>query len=434
MTEFSGEENARTNSRGRDWRIFGYFAPLTLLVTLISPNGNLADIAVTFMLKDRLHASATQVSLFRLIVTLPLLASVFIGLARDHWNPLGRRDRGHILIFATLTAAAYAAMSLASLSYASLVAGVLAANILMLFVNGAHQGLLALIGQENRMSGRLAVVWNTVAYVPVVGGSFLGGVFAERVSPAATFMILGAASGLLALFALWKPAAVFDHAYDQPAAKAGRLWADVRRLLRSRAIYAPILLPFLYNFTPGFVTPLQFHITNELHASPSVYGEFVSLYFVGFTPFFLLYGWLLSRVSFRLLLWVGLAIAGPNLAILPFVRSAGVLLAIAAPMGAFAAIGWCAICDLAIRSCPRGLQGTLMLLTGAAGVLGYRFSDVLGARLYDIAPASGFTFGIGISVISSLLCLPVILLVPRDVMQIREGVGPTAADVALATD
>ena len=432
MPEF-GRSTTGDSARAHNWRIFGYFAPLTLLVTLISPYGNLADIAVTFMLKDRLHASATQVSLFRLVVTLPLLASVLIGLARDHWNPLGRRDRGHILIFAALTAAAYAAMSVASLSYASLIAGMLAANILMLFVNGAHQGLLALIGQENRMSGRLAVVWNTVSYVPVVGGSFLGGVFAESVSPAATFMVLAAASTVLAFFAIWKPAAVFDHAYDQPAAKAGRLWADVRRLLRSRAIYAPILLPFLYNFTPGFVTPLQYHITNELHAPPSVYGDFVSLYFVGFTPFFLAYGWLLGRVSFRVLLWAGLAIAGPNLAILPFVHSAGVLLAIAAPMGAFAAIGWCAICDLAIRSCPRGLQGTLMLLTAAAGVLGFRLSDVLGARMYDVAPTVGFTLGIGISIVSSLLCLPVILLVPRDVMQIQEGVGPMPADAARAT-
>ena len=324
-------------------------------------------------------------------------------------------------------------MSSANLSFSSLVAGVLVANILMLFLNGAHQGLLALIGQENRMSGRLTVVWQTVSNVPVVGGAFLGGVFAEKVSPTATFQILGAASAGLALFALYRPAAVFDNAYDQLAAKAGNLWADVRRLARSRAIYAPILLPFLFNFSPGFVTPLQFHITNELHAPPSVYGEFVSLYFVGFTPFILLYGWLLKRVSFRVLLWVGVSIAAPNLAILLFVRSPGLLVAIAPTMGALAAVGWCAICDLAIRSCPRGLQGTLMLLTAASGVLGYRFSDLLGARLYDIAPTAGFTLGIGISVLTCFLCLPVILLVPRDIMEIREGTRQSAAGDEHAT-
>lgn len=421
--------SAHDPSRGppaATWRIFGYFAPLTLLVALTSPHGNLADIAVTFMLKDRLHASATQVSLFRLFVTLPLLASVLIGLARDHWNPLGWRDRGHILIFAGLAAVAYAAMGTLPLSFPSLVAGMLAANVLMLFVTAAHQGLLALIGQENAMSGRLTAVWQGVSYVPVVGGAFLGGVFAEQVSPTGTFMVLGGASAALALFALWRPRAVFDHAYDQPAARAGRLGADVRRLLRTRAAYAPVLLPFLFNFTPGFNTPLLFHITNELHGAPSVYGDFFSLYFVGFTPLFLLYGWLVSRISFRWLLWFGLAIAGPNGAILPFIHSPAVLLWIAAPMGAMAAIGWCAICDLAIRSCPRGLQGTLMLLASAAGVLGYRFSDVLGARLYDLAPTAGFNLGIAISVFANLMCLPVALLVPRVVMEMREGDVPAS--------
>lgn len=425
--EAAGGEPAE--ARARSWRIFGYFAPLTLLVALTSPHGNLADIAVTFMLKDELKASATQISLFRLFVTLPLLASVLFGLARDHWNPLGWRDRGHILIFAALAAVAYLVMGVAPLSFPGLLAGILAANVLMLFVTAAHQGLLALIGQENRMSGRLTVVWQGVSYVPVVGGSFLGGVFAEKVAPSTTFLVLGVASAALALLALWKPAAVYDHAYDRPAARAGRLGADVGRLLRSRAVYAPILLPFLYNFTPGFVTPLQFHITNDLHAPDSAYGDFFSLYYLGFTPLFLLYGWLVTRVSFRKLLWFGLATGGPNIAVLPFVHSADVLLAIAAPMGAFAAIGWCAICDLAIRSCPRGLQGTLMLLTSAAGVLGYRFSDVLGARLYDLAPTSGFSLGIAISICSSLICLPVALLVPRDVMEIREGRNPEGADV-----
>ncbi|MFX9008143.1 hypothetical protein ABTN33_19735, partial [Acinetobacter baumannii] len=89
------------------WAILGYFAPLILLATLIQPTGNLADIAVTFMLKDRLHASATQVSTFRLVSSLPLVLAFLIGMVRDHWNPLGRRDRGHLLIFASLSAGAF---------------------------------------------------------------------------------------------------------------------------------------------------------------------------------------------------------------------------------------------------------------------------------------------------------------------------------------
>jgi hypothetical protein len=50
------------------------------------------------MLKGWFHASATQVSLLRLVVTPPLLASVLVGLAHDHGNPSGWGDRGPSVI------------------------------------------------------------------------------------------------------------------------------------------------------------------------------------------------------------------------------------------------------------------------------------------------------------------------------------------------
>lgn len=409
------------------WAILGYFAPLILLATLIQPTGNLADIAVTFMLKDRLHASATQVSTFRLVSSLPLVLAFLIGMVRDHWNPLGRRDRGHLLIFASLSAGAFAALGFTPVGFNTLLVGIFGINVLVLFVAAAQGGLMALIGQERRMSGRLAVVYNVVANVPVVGGAFLGGIFAERVSPAATFGVLAMASAATALFALWKPRAIFDHVYDQPAAATGDLMGDVVRLFRTRSIYAPVLMIFCWNFAPAFVTPLQYHVTNELHASQSVYADFVALYFVGFFPFYLLYGVLLRRVAFRWLLWVGVAIGVPNLAIFYLVHTPDQLLALAVPMGALAAVGSCAMTDLSIRSCPRGLQGAMMLMTGTAMVLGYRTSDLLGSWLYDRSPTAGFDFAVAINVFASALCLPLILLVPRHVMEVREGMGVSPA-------
>src|SRR6516165_2832169 len=80
---------ARTN------RIFLYFTPLTLPGYLVLPHGYFLDIATTYMLKDRLHASASLVSLFRLLTAAPVYASIVFGLTRDLWNPLGLRDRGY---------------------------------------------------------------------------------------------------------------------------------------------------------------------------------------------------------------------------------------------------------------------------------------------------------------------------------------------------
>lgn len=49
-----------------------YFGPLTLLIYLVLPHGWLLDIVTSYMLKNQLHATATQVSLFRLFTALPV--------------------------------------------------------------------------------------------------------------------------------------------------------------------------------------------------------------------------------------------------------------------------------------------------------------------------------------------------------------------------
>ncbi len=86
-------------------QIYLYFGSLTLLWYLTAPE-NLADIPTAFILKDHLHASALQVSAFRLLAGIPLYFCFVPGLLRDLWSPFGLKDRGFFLLFAPLTAAA----------------------------------------------------------------------------------------------------------------------------------------------------------------------------------------------------------------------------------------------------------------------------------------------------------------------------------------
>src|SRR5580698_5932499 len=101
-------------------QVFSYFGTLTLLVYLVMPHGYLLDIQTTYMLKNQLHATATQVSTFRLITAIPVYFAFVFGLARDHWNPFGLRDRGFFLIFAPATALALIWLAFSSLSYKGL--------------------------------------------------------------------------------------------------------------------------------------------------------------------------------------------------------------------------------------------------------------------------------------------------------------------------
>ena len=56
MATVDRDQSSRTR------QVFFYFGPMTLLVYLVMPHGYLLDFATSFMLKNQLHATATEVS------------------------------------------------------------------------------------------------------------------------------------------------------------------------------------------------------------------------------------------------------------------------------------------------------------------------------------------------------------------------------------
>jgi predicted MFS family arabinose efflux permease len=408
-----------------------YFGPLTLLVYLVLPHGWLLDIVTSYMLKNQLHATATQVSLFRLFTALPVYVSFLFGLGRDLWNPFGMRDRGFFFLFAPLSAALFTWMALSRLSFAGLFTGMLLVMLTFRFVSAAYQGLLALVGQEKLMSGRLSALWNVLTYVPYFVGSFASGYATEHLRPRETFLIIAALTMLISLFALWKPRAVFNDAYNQPFAKGSNLAGDIRRLLKHRAIYAPILIMLMFQFSPASNTPLQYYLTDHLHASDAAYANFNGIFLATLIPGFLLYGWLCRKTSLRTLLWWGSAIAVPQMVPLLWVHSARSALIAAAPIGLMGGLLGCAIYDLAMRSCPAGMQGTLMMLVDGAFVIAMRAGDLLGSKIYTSFPERGFLYCVIATTAMYALILPLILLVPKDLMATADGERNPAMEAAI---
>jgi len=71
-----------TVSASSNRQIFLYFTSLTLIVYLVAPENPLLDIPVSYMLKNQLHATAAQVSIFRLLIVLPMYLAFVFGLAQ----------------------------------------------------------------------------------------------------------------------------------------------------------------------------------------------------------------------------------------------------------------------------------------------------------------------------------------------------------------
>ncbi len=407
-------------SEGRDQTLL-YFGWLTLFIYLATPAGYLLDIQTSYLLKNQLHATATQISTFRLVTGIPVYIAFAFGLARDHWNPLGLRDRGFFLIFAPATATALIWMAFSEFSYLGLLIGMMLAMLSSRFVAAAYQGLIALVGQEKLMSGRLSALWNVVSSIPVVAGAFASGYISDHLAPQGAFFLVAAVTVLIAVLGLWKPISVFGHLYEKPQARGADFAGNVRRLVKHRAVYPAVLICFLWNFAPGSATPLQFYLTNTLHASDSVYSYYNGIFAAAFIPTFLLYGFLCKKVSLNKLLWWGTLVAVPQMIPLAFIHSANLALVLAAPIGLMGGIATAAYFDLAIRSCPPGLQGTLMMLVDGVLALSARAGDLLGSWIYNSSPTHGFTYCVIATTVVYALILLLIPLTPKALIATRDG-------------
>lgn len=410
----------RHGSKGNELTLL-YFGCLTLLIALASPVGYLIDIQTSYLLKNQLHATATQISIFRLVTGIPVYLAFAFGLARDQWNPLGLRDRGFFLIFAPTTAAALIWMAFSGFSYESLVVGMLLAILASRFTSAAYQGLLALVGQEKLMSGRLSALLNVVGSVPVVAGAIASGYVSDHLGAKEAFLLVAMICLLVAMLGLWKPVSVFGHLYDRPQAIGTDFVGNVKRLVKHRAVYPAVLICFLWNFAPGAATPLQFYLSNELHASDAIYSYYNAIFAAAFIPTFLLYGFLCKRVSLNKLLWWGTIVAVPQMIPLNFIHSADLALILAVPIGLMGGVATAAYFDLAMRACPAGLQGTLMMLVEGVLALSARAGDLLGSWIYNSDAVHGFTYCVIATTAVYALILPLIPLTPKALIATRDG-------------
>ena len=220
----AGGEDRAAHAR----QTFFYFGSLTFFLYLATPTGYLIDIQTTYLLKNQLGATAEQTAAFRLVTAIPIYFAFVFGLLRDAWNPFGLRDRGYFLIFAPLAVVVFVALAFFPVSYRGLYVGLFLAILSFRFISAAYQGLMALVGQENLMSGRLSVLWNIVSSFPYIAAAFASGYISNHLNPESTFLIAAGFAACIGLLGFWKPGSVFTHAYDKPQARGTNLLGDVQ--------------------------------------------------------------------------------------------------------------------------------------------------------------------------------------------------------------
>jgi hypothetical protein len=324
------------------------------------------------------------------------------------------------MIFGTVTAAMFLLMTTLTPSYRGLLVSMFVVMLSFGFVAAAARGLLALISQEQLMSGRLSALWNAVSSAPYVFGAFAAG-YLSGLTPAYTFRLVAVLSAAIALYGLWKPTAVFGHAYDLPSARGTTLLGDLKRLVKHRAAYPAVLLVCLCQFFPGFNTPLQFYLANDLKAPDWVYGDFQGILLAGYIPAAAAYARLCTRLPLRTLLWWATLLWLPAAIPLLLIHSSASALWFAVPIGLANGFAFTAFWDLSMRSCPPGLQGALMMLVAGMYELAYRGGDVIGTRIYAASATHGFAYCVAAGTATSILMLVVLQLIPKEIIATADG-------------
>ena len=405
--------------------IFLYLGILIVLLAFGGPSGGLIDIPISFFLKNRLHLEAHQVAHFRLVAAIPLYLSFVFGFIRDMWNPLGMRDRGFILLFGAACALLYLGFAFLPMTYSSLLVAVIVLTTSFLFVASAQNGLASTIGRQHAMTGQISAAWNVFASIPTVAallaGGWLSSLLEDRNADSAArllFLVGAVIMASVSLFALWKPKDVFENVHAEHGPEVHPL-DDIKRLFAHWPIYPALLIWLLWNFAPGSTTPLQYHLQNNLHATDAQWGQWNAIFAASFIPTFIVYGFLCRRFPLKTLLMWGTVIAVPQMVPLLFIQSVTGALVAAVPIGLMGGLATGAYMDLIIRSCPRGLQGTTLMMSSSLYFVISRFGDILGTTLYD--RYGGFTVCVIAITLVYALILPTLWLVPKKLIATADG-------------
>jgi hypothetical protein len=162
---------------------------------------------------------------------------------------------------------------------------------------------------------------------------------------------------------------------------------------------------------------------NTPHATDAQWGQWNAIFSASFIPTFILYGFLCRKYPLSKLLFWGTVVAIPQMVPLLLIHSIPGALAAAPVIGLLGGVSSAAYIDLLIRSCPSGLEGTTMMMSGSLYYIASRFGDVLGTNLYD-RYQDFFVCVVAITVVYALM-LPVLMLVPKGLIATSDGKAVT---------
>jgi MFS family permease len=244
--------------------------------------------------------------------------------------------------------------------------------------------LLVENGQRYNRSGAFVNQQWLWFHIAAMSSALVGGLLVQTLSPAGALhgaALIAGVAPLMIVFGTWYLVDEEKRPIDLPELKLAA--RSLLAAFRMRPLWIVALFLFLYWFSPGFHTPLYYHMTDNLHFSQGYIGMLGAISSAGSICGGLAYRSWLAELTSKRLLQLSIAIGTATTAAFVLLFNEATAAALHFCGGVSAMIALVATLTLAADYCPKHSEGftfaALMSITNLASALG----DNVGALLYQ---------------------------------------------------
>jgi MFS family permease len=385
-------------------RLLVFFATVYAVQGVAEPKAGLATQPIFFLLKDEMRLGAAETATFLALIGLAWNVKPLYGLLSDLVPLFGYRRRSYLLVTTAMAALGWLALGLLPAYPWGLTLGIL----LLTGLGLAFTDVLcdAVMVEEGKARG-LTARFQSTQWAAVYGASLLagigGGYLSAHVSYSRAFLLVALFPVLSFAASAWAvrdPRTRFDRATVRETVAALRVG------IRSGPLWRAAAFIFLWNFSPSFGVPLEYHMVDVLGITKIQLGVLASLASGAAMLGAIVFGRYAARLAPRSLL--NLAITVGVAGTLAYYGLVGWWSAVALgiTVSFVTAIAQLATLDLAARAVPNHAEGTFFAALMSVSNLGTTGAEWLGGQLYDL---TGLNWLIAISAAATAACW---LLVP----------------------
>jgi MFS family permease len=362
-------------------RLLLFFA-LVYIVEGLGQVVGLISQPLTFYLKQVHGWSALQVTAFITLFNVPWVIKPIYGLVSDFLPLFGYRRKSYLLIANVTAVGAYFWVTQINGPHLLLLALMLTAYA-MAISSTLCGAVLVENGQKLHASGAFVNQQWLWANVAAMAAAIVGGQLVEHLPPTSA---LHAAAGIVA-FAPF--AVIFGTLWLIPEQRIAINVHGMRQTLdgllasfKRRELWVIAVFIFLYYFSPGFTTPLYYHMTDKLRFSQGYIGMLGSIASAGWVIGALLYRRFFSGLTLKRLLNVSIAFGTATTAAYLLLSTEASAAILNFCSGFAAMLATVATLTLAADYCPQRAEGFAFAVLMSIINLATALADNVGSFLY----------------------------------------------------